>query len=211
MKSSFFSALPLTLLCTIASAAANSGAPSTTSVVHPLDPYSQEILSGDVASYSIEGVSIASANLQVTQTSESNCGASETGYQGCMQNSYISEPAVEVRVLLNSPVASSEQPSASQWKTYFRLSDFSKDEIRAIQQTGANFDSFGSSTVRSRELARRLFAAELGLTTLLWNEPVFGNNCTTSSSGGEITTTQCNVIGQRSRSQIRETIKILRR
>ena len=211
MRSPFFSALPFLFLSAITSAAVNGGAPSVIKVTRELDPYANEILLGDVANYSIEGVAISPANLRVTETSESNCGTSEYGYQGCLKTAFDSEPAVEVRVLLISRVTPSEQSASSQWKTYFRLSDFSNAEIKLIEQSKVGFDPFGSSTSRNRELARRLFSIGIGHTTVRWNEPVFGNICQSSSGDGDTVTTQCNVIGQRSRAQMRDTIRVMRR
>ena len=211
MKAISLPSLLLILTCATASAAPNSGAPSTSRIYRQLNPYSHERILNNTSGFSIEGVSISKADLTVSETTDLNCGSAEYGYQGCTQNVYTSEAAVEVRIVLNSTNTSSEEPSISQWKAYFHMSDFTQDEIKAIQQNSHTFDPFGNATVRSRELARSLFGLSLSKTTLRWNEPIFGNVCFSSNSAGEHTNVQCNIIGQRVRSRLADTLRICRK
>ena len=211
MRALHFSPLLLMLASATGLAATNSAGSLRTTEFHQLNPFAHERLLGEVTSFSIEGISIAKANLTVTTTTDLNCGTSESGYQGCTENDYTSELAVEVRVLLTSPTTSSDQPSSEQWRVYFPLSQFTQDQLKAIQENNRFFDPFGSATVRSRELARSLFSLSLGKTTLRWNQSVFGNVCTSSSSAGEHIDTQCNVVGQSARSRVAATLRISRK
>ena len=208
MKIDRYLCLCLTLACASTSATTNRSVTSANSVFRELTPYTHEISLGDYTGFSLDGVSVASANLTLTQTSVPNCGSAEFGDQGCTQSFYASEPAVEVRISLRSSGASSDEPSVGLWRSYFHLSEFTKDEIKAIQETSKVFDPFGNATVRSRELARSLFVLSVSNSTLRWSEPIFGNLCSSSLSGGEHSEIQCNITGQRTRSRVVNILKV---